>query len=413
MTAQRVSQISQGDAMDIDMVPGEEQFFPGSQSRSDYIEDKVLTQERVDNIWMPVQEFQQELQQALVESIRDKREQPRIGEEKLTVFKSTTKRNSEIVVESKPKKLKTSAEAVQYEEEVLDRELQQVLEQDLEMELCRDKNRQMQREWDDYTKRARQIQRERLEGEQWKRDEDCQAKNNKQKEASQKVKLILYNKSKLDHHPQVFNDKSNEINLMGHRDEELLAAIERSKKEYRDNIERSFVQNAILESKTVPEYLKEQGFSSMEEYLHVVAGILPPSPRPPALPSAPVVKFTEAKQQDLRSYLKSLKQAYIQGTNARARLRNVTLKQYMNDSRFRNLTAYVDFMVQQVNVTEDNIPDRINDDMSWAEEATARAKWSTLCDRVIEANDFESQTQAATRWPEKHTAANGKSYAVL
>ena len=410
MTAQRVYEINQGDAMDIDMVPGEEQFFSGSKNLLDYIKGKVLTQKKVDDVWVPVREYQQELQQVLIDNIRDEEgEQTRVEEERSASFRALSKK--EKVLESRPKKLRTIAETVQYREEELDRELQQGLEQDPALELGQEEHLQMQREWNKYTTRARQIWRKRMEEEMWQ-DEEFQVEKDKQRKTPRKPKVILHHNPKPDDHPPNFDDKSGNNDLSGRQEEEekLLAAIEKSKKEYRDNTEQAFIQNAIAEYKSVPEFLEEHGFSNMEEYLNAVTGTsLPPGPSRPL----PYANPTASKQQDLQSYLKTLKKAYREGAKARARLLSITLEQYTTYRTNMSPDAYTDFSVRQTNVTEDNIPHRITNQTNRAEEAIARAKWSTLCDLVIEANDFESQTKAASGLLKTHTTADGKSFAVI
>lgn len=189
-------------------------------------------------------------------------------------------------------------------------------------------------------------------------------------------------------------------------DEAILQAMEQSKQMFRDNAEQEITQAAISAFTPLSEYLEELGFSSMEQYLDDYTN------DPPAKPEASKAKL-DPIEQDLESFKASLKQAYADGSRARARLRNMSWESYTLSTSNRAPRDYLDFMVQSIDITTDHMPTRLNKDMDITEEAVSREKWSMLNDLLINASDFESQTQAADLPPQKHTSVHGERFAVL
>jgi hypothetical protein len=538
VTTQRVEQVDQRDAMDIDIVPGEEQFFPGSKSRSEYIKENILTQEMVNELWESTQASVLRLQQDLVDNIRRKeKEKARVERERLKLFATSGKQTKKLVLASAPKPLQATTEVFQYREDELDRKLQEALQQELEAELDQEAARQLRHEWKAYTALARKRHRKqeeeklatsnrtqkkdkeigvlaknylgtgaqckwndfygikpalKLQQMQTKKHEltEKQANISEPQKQQQTAKGIMSGQAKpnlppvptlpppipalpppapslskpatLQHPPEpvksslTFGSSGDIQPRLGtaptvdpEEQKNLSAAIATSKKEARDNAEQIFIRNALAVYKTVPEALKDQGFSTMKEYLNAATGTSPPSsprstaksttaisttaisktptstPTKPAItkstpitftlanfipPKFTLIKSTPTKQKDLQVYLTKLRQAYLEGAQAGARVSNLTLEQYTNALWHRSPSEGVDFQVGLKQLTEDDMPDLITNEMSAAEDALARKKWSRLCDILIEAYNFEAQVRLE---PEIKYTADGKRYAII
>lgn len=534
LTAQRDQHETEEIAMDIDLLPGEAQYFPGSQPLSDYVKHRGLTQDKVDDIWMATGENMLELQRIHVSSIRDEEDRKaRAEEERLKSHRVPAKRKNEGISESRPKKPRTAGGDIRISDEELEEELQQELEPDLPVGVQPETVIEMERRWNSYMAHKREQQRKRdkeeaaLQGEvrkkdkgnlaakncpsadaevKWKilheRDEAIRAgqlqiekqkqraredakfrefiksrdkptkanihktndmnsinKSNdahyeqpkdftpaesknqttkdiksKPKQPSQPTvpvdpmpKIIIHPPKSGDHAPKLdiqvqnttpgtdvlFDDFSSTSDHSSneHEQQDILKAMELSKQSLRDNARQVLYQTAIAAHKTVPEYLAEEGFGSVEEYIDIVT-VAPP---PPNL-EKPEASMTpsELAQKDLESFLATLRRAYIEGSKARAKLQNMTWKKYTQTESCLDPDDYVNVMVESINITAGDMPARWNKEMdTTTDERIRREKWSALCDLIIQANDFEAQTLVASLPSEKHSAVDGKSYTVI
>lgn len=496
--------------MDIDVVPSEEMFFPGSKSRSDYIAHKGLTQQIVDDIWTAHGAYRRKLQRVLVDGIREKKDRKvRAEEERLKIYELPTKRKNEVVFKSLSKKLKTAAEAAQEREEELERELLLEFERGVQQGLNQESHHQLQREWNEYTTRAREEHRKRKEEESAKleetrkKDKDTlSAKDHpsadaevnwtvpRKTEDAINSRQLQIDKDKLRERKEVefrenpYNstnyiqreqgaqtelrkraagtqskyqiterveyknikpaastpakqrpfvyyipqagDATPEFDVTSidsssalhptygaEEDQQLLEAMASSKKSYRDNVKQAFMQSAIAEHKTIPEYLKEHGCSTVEEYLDYYTSMSPQAlSGPPVKSTAPNGSSTPA-ERDLKSFRDTLRQAYADGSKARARLENKTWEQFIKWGFSLSPNDYLDMMVEEAIAKANDMSDRVTEGLDMDEEALQRWKWATMCDMVTEASDFDSQTRVASLPPEKYTSVDGKPYAVV
>jgi hypothetical protein len=105
----------------------------------------------------------------------------------------------------------------------------------------------------------------------------------------------------------------------------------------------------------------------------------------------------------LQAYLTKLKQAGAQ-------VSNLTLEQYTNAMLNTYPSDGVNFQVGIKQLTEDDMPDRVSNEMSATEDAMARNKSSRLCDIFTQAYNFEAQVKLE---PEIKYTADGKRYAII
>ena len=483
------------------MVPGEELFFMGSKTRSDYISHNVLTQETVVDIWQKLGWSTRELQRMLVNSIRDENKiQAQEEEKRLKSFGLHTTRDNEVVlINTSAAELKL-ADSVQFREDEYGPEREEEYHRGLQQGFDHGSRGQLQREWNEYATYIREQQRKRKEIESAMLEETHKTdistlgvRNCPSAEAQVKLKIlhekeaaiqarekaeaemreyanslemleqttsveseqvqpnpflflkaattkpgtqiILNYKSKLaglmpklkpnillKHTPKPANttwvefpefdvSSFNSVPLAPTQDadeeQQLQDAIALSKKSYRDHIRREFIQQAQAAYISVTQSLAEHGFSSMRQYLDADLGGSPlAKPTTSIVPSGPA-------QEDLQTFQNILRNAYTEGSKARARLENMTWAEYTRLEKDLDPKAYLTLMVSETPVTVDDMPPRTTPSMSSGTVAVQRTIWEWLCGIIIEANDFEAQTRAADLPSETYTSVDGQRYAVI
>lgn len=186
-------------------------------------------------------------------------------------------------------------------------------------------------------------------------------------------------------------------------EQQLQEALRLSAQFIRGDIQEALTEAAVADPKAVPQYLVDQGFSSMDEYLDLVR----------KGPVASKTRLSDAKQTLFVEFQGKLRKAYEDGSRARARLHNMGLEQYTVWKANLSLDDWLDIMVRQTCLQVDDIPLKLRPGMTADAEEQQRLKWSRLCDMVIIASDFEAQTKAASLPPETHFDDEGKPFAVI
>lgn len=475
--AQRELKRTPESIMDTCVLPSNEFFFPGSKNRSEYLPRKELTTEFVLDTWVDQGVYVKQLQELLVASIRDKDQREAEAElKRLESFGLPQQRKDQLLAIEPTNKQLGAAELFQLREDEIVREFQHESERQLQQGLNNESIQQLQRDWTEYTARRRAEQRSRaeeglsaLEGttrkasepdlsgqlsgpnkiaaDQLKTWKDTHDNNNSVKTAGQlhgqsptenkqeksalreyaqklwaetttsvepQIKVTKRPKIILNYTPKP-DDTSPMIKYPGGLDAfeprpslvlenseqlQLQEELELSTKAHKDNLQQAFSVAAIGALKSIPRDLARRKFSSMEEYQDVATQRLPQT-------------SLDHRQKAFEKFQRKLRQAYEDGLRAQARLQNMEWELYMRSKAGLSPSAWLDLVMRQTGITLDDMPLAITSEMSAKTEATQRLKWSRLCDMVIDASDFEAQTEAANLPAETQLSEDGQTFAVI
>lgn len=487
IVAQCEMQKTQANAMDIDMLPDEEQFFPGSKNPWDYNLPKMLTPQRVMDVWTEQSEHIGGLQKDLVERIRE-RERKDAEQEQLRLASLgplVKQKDALIIIQPRLSEAEQITEAIERRDEEMEYGYLQATEGASKQQLLAQETiRQLQREWNIHTTRKRHLERQ-LEEARMAKLESIQKKD-KEKISFQSIPILaLPNKPQTLHtnneavKPQISQPgeeahigqessgikdylkalseqtKASESQLakqshvtkpsFGKKkvpityksepyevfkptdydleapssvnptllsaadimEDELQLALVQSAKEHKI---QAIANHASATSISVSDYLAEIDFNSVKEYLKGAGSTPLPVPKTLSVPPAPSGKLGES----FESYMKTLKKAYADGAGARARLAKISLDEYAKSEGSLSADTYLHMKVAQANVTADDMPSAdIKTVDKMIEKEIRQARWVRLCDLVIEASDFESQTQAAFLEPQTLISVDGKPYAEI
>jgi hypothetical protein len=459
LAAQSERQNGQRDTEDVAIIPDEEHWFPGSKLRSDYIKHKGLSQEKVDVLWWRKGKLIEDRQRVLLDSIRAEEESKvRVEEERLKAFGLFgIQQKKEAAVPATAKASIDAQEARRkeqdlqhdiHEQTVRSREKEEaelawleeggVVTANFASELSKRKNVQERNEATKKRKVHFEGNRERSENKQFEIPAQKTINENsiqgtkkttavQQKKLPRAPKTIQTKHSKPFQQPTPVQPPSHVTARPGNPQHhkvlansfatnnaqealEILQAVTLSKKSYRENTQQAVLQRAAMSQKSVSEYLKDEGFANMDEYLDAMLASADLPQAPPPAPSDPA---RIPAPQGLVSYLEDLWKAHSSGSRARARLKNMSWEEYTKADTGLSPRAYIDRKIDAVDITVDDIPSCLTGGMTVVEEARARVKWDRLCGIIMDANDFEAQTQAASLPAETLRAVDGKSYAIL
>jgi hypothetical protein len=450
LAAQSERQNEPRDLEDVAIIPDEEHWFPGSKLRLDYIKGKVLSQEEVDVLWRRKGNLIEDRQRVLLNNIRaEEKSKVRAEEERLKALGLFDLQQKKMAAVPTTAKARIHTQGARRKEQDLQRDIRGQPRQSREREergvtanlaLELPKRKTVQ-ERDEAPKKRKVHFEGSREKENNQIDIPAQKTINensiqktkkpsalKQTKLPQALKTIQTKQSKFSQQPipvqpsshvtaSLENDPQHQMVLANsflsdnaQEALEILQAVTLSKKSYRENAEQAVLQRAAMSQKSVSEYLKGEGFANINHYLDTMLASaellrVPPAPSNPARIPAP---------QGLLSYLEDLKKAHMAGSKARARLKNMSWEEYTTAETGLSPRAYMDSIIDEDDITVDDIPPScITGGMTVVEEARARAKWDRLCGIIIDANDFEAQTQAASLPVETLRAVDGKSYTIL
>jgi hypothetical protein len=451
LTAQREHRSGEEDLKNVAILPSEEHFFPGSKRRSDFVQHTGMTKEKVNAIWSLQGNHVEERQRALLPDIEQKkRREARAEGDRLKAYQlSVNDRQNDAQetqrAEQEPQQQKRQ-DARRLREEQRQVAAKLLASLNLTGEANREKRRFFFQERAEAAKKQKLQDKERDEAAKGQRLQDEASKrrefefrrntiNNMQRyppvEPRRKPAEPLENNQIRERATNRFQHPASQFRIPelgatpgARRDRQTLDTMAIRRQKYKDKFEQDILQRTAGPSKGSLDYARDERHSTMGKYVGFSAS--PPvaptagptaSPARPAAssagPAAPQLTGGRAKKHDLDSYLKDLEEAHILGSKARARLRGISWEEYTATEASLSSAAYVARKVRDANITADRMPAQITPGMSAVEVQAEHEKWSRLCNIVIEANDFESQTQVASLYPQEFQTKTGEFYAVF
>lgn len=410
LTAQRERQHKPEDVKDVAILPSEEHFFPGSKSRSDFVRHTGMTQEDVNVIWPLQGNAAEKRQRVLLEDLeQEKQRETRVAEDRISRFREEQRQAPEEPF-ARPK---VRDEA--------NKRKQQAFTQKTEAA----KKRKMQD-----NERANAVKKQRMQDEQKRIPIYPWFRRNCINHWKQGKNRAIH---RFQHLPSQFRTPRRGPTSHG----QILDATMRIRKpSYNDNGNRAFLDRAAAPERHPSSGPENGGYGAIDEdrdelppfepmafsdrfSAYPTGGFTrqPTGPAPdrfPAYPTGgPTRKPTGPAPDSLEYYLQTLKEAYKNASQARARLRDMSWEAYTLDEANLLPEEYLAEKVRAAGITADQIPAALTPATSLAEADAAEEKWLRWCDIVIEANDFESQTRAASLPPRVRFTQRGKSGVII